>query len=71
MKCKGQETTMARSGTLPENAHYEELKSITDVGKEYSEEHQSDRKILQYDRCVKSFYIRSYSSPNVVKYGPA
>ena len=56
---------------MPENAHYEELKSITDVGKEYSEEHQSDRKILQYDRCVKSFYIRSYSSPNVVKYGPA
>ena len=40
---------MARTGTLPENAYYEELKPISDADKEYSEEHESDSKILQYD----------------------
>ena len=42
-----QETTMARSGTLSKNAYYEELKPISDVEKEYIDEHESDSEILQ------------------------
>ena len=44
-----QETTMARSGTLSKNAYYEELKPISNVNKEYFDEHESDSEILQYD----------------------
>ena len=44
-----QETTMTRSETLPENAYYKELKPIGDADKEYSDEHESDSEILQYD----------------------
>ena len=40
---------MARSGTLPKNAYYEEFKPISDAEKECSDEHESDSKILQYD----------------------
>ena len=40
---------MARSGTLPENSYNEELKPINDADKEYSDEHESDSEILQYD----------------------
>ena len=34
-----QKTTMARSGALPENTYYEQLKPISDADKEYSDEH--------------------------------
>ena len=44
-----QETTIVRSGVLPEKAYYEELKPISVVDKEYSDEHESDSEILQYD----------------------
>ena len=44
-----QETTIVRSGLLTEKAYYEELKPISDVDKEYSDEHESDSEILQYD----------------------
>ena len=40
---------MASSGTLSKNTYYEELKPISDVDKEYIDEHQSDSKILLYD----------------------
>ena len=40
---------MGRSGTLPENAYYEELKPISDAENEYSDEHESDSEIPQYD----------------------
>ena len=43
-----QETAMARSGTLSKNAYYEELKPISDVEKEYIDEHESDSEILPY-----------------------
>ena len=44
-----QETAMARSRTLSKNAYYEELKPISNVNKEYIDEHESDSEILQYD----------------------
>ena len=40
---------MARSKTLSKNAYYEELKPISNVDKEYIQEHESDSAILQYD----------------------
>ena len=44
-----QEITMARSGTLSKNAYYKELKPISDVDKEYIDEHESNSEALQYD----------------------
>ena len=41
---------MVRSRTLPENAYNEELKPISDADKEYTDEHERDNEILQYDR---------------------
>ena len=46
---------MARSGTLPENAYHEELKPISDADKEYSDKHESDSEILQYDSDDTNF----------------
>ena len=40
---------MARSRTLPEKAYYKELKPISDAYKEYSDVHEKDTEILQYD----------------------
>ena len=40
---------MVRSGTLPENAYYEELQPITDADIEYSDKYESDSQILRYD----------------------
>ena len=42
-----QETAIARGGTLPENAYYEDPKPTSYADKEYSDEHESDRKIIQ------------------------
>ena len=57
-----QETTMARSRTLSKNAYYEELKPISNVDKEYIDEHESDCKILQYDSDEAS--VESEESDN-------
>ena len=48
-KSEGQETTIGRSGALSKNTYYEELRPISDVDKEYIDEHESHGKILQYD----------------------
>ena len=40
---------MARSGTLSKNAYYAELKPISNVDKEYIDEHESHNEILQCD----------------------
>ena len=34
---------------MSKNAHYEEIKPISNVDKEYIDEHESDSAILQYD----------------------
>ena len=47
-EAQGRKLQMARSGTLPTNAYCEELKPVSVAGKEYSDEHESDSKILQY-----------------------
>ena len=57
-----QETTIARSGTLPKNADYEELKPISNVDKECIDEHESDSGILQYDSDEAS--VESEESDN-------
>ena len=57
-----QETTMARSGTLSKNTHYKELKPISNVDKEYIDEHESDSLILQYDSDEAS--VESEESDN-------
>ena len=40
---------MARSRTLPETAYHVERKPISDADKEYSNEHESNTDILEYD----------------------
>ena len=55
-----QETIIARNATLPENAYYEELKLISDTGKEYCDKH--DREILQFDSDEAS--VKSEESDN-------
>ena len=57
-----QETTMSRSGTLSKNAYYKELKPISNVDKEYIDEHESDSLILQYDSDEAS--VESEESDN-------
>ena len=57
-----QETTITRSRTLSKNAYYEELKPISNVDKEYIDEHESDREILQYDSDETS--VKSEESDN-------
>ena len=44
-----QETTIARGGTFPEHPYYQELKPVSNADNEYSDEHESDSKILQYN----------------------
>ena len=60
-----QETTMARSVTLPENAYHKELKPISGADKEYIDEHESDSEIVQYDigkASVESEESHNYQS---------
>ena len=57
-----QETTMGRSGTFSKNAYYEELKPISDVDKEYTDEDESDNEVLQYDSDEAS--VKSEESDN-------
>ena len=53
---------MARSGILSKQAYYEELKPISDVNKEYIDEHESNSEILQYDNDKAS--VNSEESDN-------
>ena len=53
---------MARSGTLSKSAYYEELKAISNVDKEYIDEHKSDSEMLQYDNDEAS--VKSKESDN-------
>ena len=55
------ETTMARSGTLPQkNAYYEEFKPISDAEKKCSDEHETDSKVnftTNVYKCAQQLYF--------------
>ena len=61
-KCKTGNYNGKEQNFVTKNAYYEELKPISNVDKEYIDEHESDSKILSYDSDKAS--VESEESDN-------